>query len=148
MAFQLKQIIAWSSPIIPDGWAICNGQIVGSITTPDLRNKFLRCTNTVGELLTTGEALTHTHTFNSPATSSDGNHSHGAFTTNSSGGSSSANSANLGAPTTTRSTNTHSHTIFLSANSSTGAHQHTLGESGAETNLPRHIKLLFIMKVE
>lgn len=36
-------IIMWSGAIgsIPSGWALCNGQTVGSVVTPDLRDRFI-----------------------------------------------------------------------------------------------------------
>ena len=36
-------IMIWSgtSASIPDGWAICNGQVIGGYATPDLRNRFV-----------------------------------------------------------------------------------------------------------
>ncbi len=39
----VKSILLWSGDEenVPDGWAICNGQTVGAITTPDLRGKFI-----------------------------------------------------------------------------------------------------------
>lgn len=41
--FPTGGIIMWSGSIasIPTGWALCNGQTVGALTTPDLRNKFI-----------------------------------------------------------------------------------------------------------
>lgn len=42
-ALPTKAILAWSGSdaSVPTGWAICNGQTVGGITTPDLRNRFI-----------------------------------------------------------------------------------------------------------
>jgi len=36
-------IVMWKgdSDTIPTGWYICNGQVVGSVTTPDLRQRFI-----------------------------------------------------------------------------------------------------------
>ena len=67
-------VIMWSGSIatIPNGWALCNGQTIGGITTPDLRNKFIVCADAdVGGVAKstietsakqTGGAATHVHT--------------------------------------------------------------------------------------
>ncbi len=34
-------IVMWSGGTVPDGWALCNGQTVNGVTTPDLRNRFI-----------------------------------------------------------------------------------------------------------
>lgn len=36
-------IIAWESSIIPTGFAICNGQIIDGVATPDMRDYFIPC---------------------------------------------------------------------------------------------------------
>jgi len=43
LALPQKAIMAWSGTDgdVPSGWAICNGQTVGVITTPDLRDCFV-----------------------------------------------------------------------------------------------------------
>ena len=37
----LGQIMLWNSAVIPQGWSICNGQVVNSITTPNLTGRFI-----------------------------------------------------------------------------------------------------------
>jgi microcystin-dependent protein len=71
-------IIMWSGAIaaIPSGWALCNGQTVGSVVTPDLRDRFIvgaGSNYSVGATggansvtLTTDQIPSHTHTI-SPA---------------------------------------------------------------------------------
>jgi hypothetical protein len=71
-------IIMWSGPLgtIPTGWALCDGQNAGGVTTPDLRNKFiLPAGDRISDKLpgTTGGATT----FNG-MTSSAGEHTHTA----------------------------------------------------------------------
>lgn len=34
-------IAMWNGTQIPDGWALCNGQIVDDLQTPDLSGKFI-----------------------------------------------------------------------------------------------------------
>jgi len=43
LALPQKAIMAWSGTDgdVPSGWAICNGQTVGVVTTPDLRDCFV-----------------------------------------------------------------------------------------------------------
>lgn len=40
----LGAIILWSGATVPAGWALCNGQTVNGILTPDLRNRFVVAT--------------------------------------------------------------------------------------------------------
>lgn len=37
----LGGIIMWSGALVPNGWALCNGQTVNGRTTPDLRDRFI-----------------------------------------------------------------------------------------------------------
>lgn len=63
-------ILLWSgaTSAIPSGWALCNGQTVskldgsGSITTPDLTNKFVVCAGTSYAVNATGGAASNTPT--------------------------------------------------------------------------------------
>ena len=36
-------VIAWESATIPTGYALCNGQVVDEVSTPDLRDYFIPC---------------------------------------------------------------------------------------------------------
>lgn len=86
-------IIMWSGATVPTGWALCNGQVVtrtdggGTITTPDLRDRFIvgsGTTYTIGNTggantvsLTTGQLPSHTHSLNLSGTiGAAGAHSH------------------------------------------------------------------------
>lgn len=57
-------IIMWSqnAGAIPSGYALCNGQTIGGIVTPDLTGKFIRA-STVGDTGVTGgnNSVEHTH---------------------------------------------------------------------------------------
>ncbi|MAD25804.1 MAG: hypothetical protein CMO44_16715 [Verrucomicrobiales bacterium] len=80
-------IVMWSGSAssIPSGWALCNGQTVGSSTTPDLRGMFIvgsGGTYSTGDtggsesvVLTTSDLPSHTHTI-SAHTHNIGNHGH------------------------------------------------------------------------
>lgn len=64
----IKSIIMWRYNVIPDGWAVCNGQTVNGITTPNIVGKYVRgAKEGVLEPFTTGGSDTqtstpHTHT--------------------------------------------------------------------------------------
>ncbi len=40
-AVPIGTIVMWSGNTAPAGWALCNGQVINGITTPDLRNRFI-----------------------------------------------------------------------------------------------------------
>ena len=42
-------IIMWSGSTVPDGWALCNGDVVNNLQTPDLRGRFVLGRNTINE---------------------------------------------------------------------------------------------------
>lgn len=86
-------IIMWTGASVPTGWALCNGQVVtrtdgtGTITTPDLRDRFVvgsggtyAIGNTGGAntvTLTSGQLPSHTHSLNlSGSIGGAGGHSH------------------------------------------------------------------------
>lgn len=56
------QIVAWSGSVadVPDGWALCTGQIVNGATTPDLRGRFILGVDTEHSLLSSGGSATVT----------------------------------------------------------------------------------------
>ncbi|AUS03043.1 hypothetical protein NVP2275O_462 [Vibrio phage 2.275.O._10N.286.54.E11] len=54
-------IAAWWSSYVPAGWATCNGQTVNGIKTPDLRDRFVPC---VESLSTNGRNLGSSPTMN------------------------------------------------------------------------------------
>ncbi len=59
-----KLIFGWGHDpsTIPSGWALCNGQTVNGITTPDFRGKFIRgITATTDTIGAGGGSDTHTH---------------------------------------------------------------------------------------
>ncbi len=66
-------IIMWSGAVqsLPTGWKLCNGETHNSITTPDLRNRFI-----VGSNNTTG---TPTSTISGSAVSTGGSSNHDHF---------------------------------------------------------------------
>lgn len=51
-------IVMWSGEVVPNGWAICDGQN----GTPDLRGRFIIGANDTYKLETTGGSATHTIT--------------------------------------------------------------------------------------
>ncbi len=55
-------IVMWGGGTVPDGWAICNGETVNGITTPDLRNRFIVGAGDQYSIGNTGGEKTHTLT--------------------------------------------------------------------------------------
>lgn len=67
-------IMLWygATDTVPSGWAICNGQTVNGLTTPDLRDRFV-----VGAGSSFGWGGRGGATTDTAVTSTDGSHSHG-----------------------------------------------------------------------
>lgn len=153
-------VMLWSgsSASIPSGWALCNGATIGSLVTPDLRDKFLVGAGTTYIVGATGGSadsivVSHTHT---GTTAAAGTHSHtissvSAFndadsagapvdgitgTSIADGGRSLAASATLQATAILTTAPDHTHTITTG---STGA-------SGTNANLPPYYALCYIIK--
>ena len=120
-------IIMWNGTTIPTGWAFCNGQVVGTIITPDLTNKFIisrsasnvTTTSIQGSATTTGGSkdavvVAHTHTWNNWSNSDSGS---GYFAVGSQG------------------------------NEGSMPLMNPAGESGVNKNLPPYYALAFIMRI-
>lgn len=86
-------IILWSGDAVPDGWALCSGQTVSGVQTPDLRGRFVLgagespglTRRTVGQsggaesvVLGVSEVPAHVHRADPPGawTTGDGQHNH------------------------------------------------------------------------
>jgi len=139
MNFPIGTIILWSSSVIPDGWQICDG--TGG--TPNLINKFIMGCTDDGELLNTGGANSHSHTFSSNNTNSAGSHNHSIDITTPESTQIYMSELKLGGPAATIS---HNHRITATTNT-TGSHTHTNGTIGTADNLPPYIKLVYIMRI-
>jgi hypothetical protein len=139
MAYELGTIIAWENATIPEKWALCNGEN----GTPDLRDKFIRGASNDTECNTTDGELSHEHEYPSPSTSGDGEHSHGAHP--SVGSSGTSTKSPLGTNKYWSGNHTHSVSAGLGTESD---HTHTIQDTEPASNLPVHIVLKFIMKVE
>ena len=135
-------IILWSGSVatIPSGWYLCNGQTVGALTTPDLRDKFIVGAGSTYAVAATGGSanaivVSHTHT----ATVTDSGHNH-TFTSPTSyleaavGGSGN----NPLGPSTTGTTGTATTGITVGIS--------TTGSSATDANLPPYYALCYIMK--
>ena len=152
-------IIMWKGTSEPLGWAICDGSTRitldgGTITTPDLRERFI-----VGAGPGSGYAIAdnggtitndHTHNFDLPVytplpATADGAHSH-AGTTNGPSASDRTTAAGYNAPSSS-----HTHTFTTSID---GSHVHEIDVlptntdgASANENRPPYYALLFIMKL-
>ena len=78
----LGGIIMWSGSSAPTDWALCDGTTYGSVTTPDLRNKFIlsygtNSVNTTGgsPSITVQNLPAHSHNISS----TDGGHTHPVY---------------------------------------------------------------------
>jgi len=169
----LGGIIMWSGSTVPTGWALCNGQIVNSIQTPNLVDKFviggLSYSAGAWQTTVTGAntpqggnkdsvlvAHTHSDTFavsNTLAIATGGAHTH------------TVTMHNTGITSGARIQRINSHDINSAVasppSSSDGAHTHTLTGSvsfsgsiasagtgaGTNENLPPYFALAYIMRV-
>jgi len=157
-------ILMWYGTVanIPDGWALCNGQTVSGVVTPDLRNRFIigasldvggvantdiEGTNkrdggskdavivTHNHGATTGfQSNDHTHT---GTTASVGNHSHGYFRQNQTnflnrGSGSSPNIYHIFESSTTDPAGAHDHTFTTEGVSQSHNHSVTVQSSGED----------------
>lgn len=142
-------IIMWSGTEIPEGWALCNGQTVDGVTTPDLRNRFIvgsggdyNIGNEGGKVsvaLSVSEIPAHNHNV---SVNHGGAHSHSIYVHKDIGGSAAADV--LGASHTMPDFNVHTNP--------SGGHTHTVsqstvGSSMAHENRPPYYALAFIMKL-
>ena len=149
----LGGIIMWSGSIasIPTGWALCNGQTVGSYVTPDLRDKFI-----IGANADNGASPANTNVTAS-LTKSGGSKdtivvSHSHFIAN--GDNNSGNDAlgTLSAANTLSKEGGRgggSDLAYSAAGSAPAAFigkTNTVGSSGTNANLPPYYALAFIMR--
>ena len=144
-AFVTGMIMLWSGSTssVPTGWALCDG--TGG--TPDLRNRFVVGAGNTYNVDSTGgykDSIipSHNHT---GSTSTTGNHSHTLphYLVQAVGGTGDIDRDNeyqqwkALSGQSTRATGNHSHSFTTS----------TVGESGANKNLPPYYALAYIMKV-
>ena len=133
-------IIMWygTTVSIPTGWFLCNGQLAGSFTTPDLRDRFVVCAGLTYAVNASGGAanatlVSHTHTFTGTAL---GTHQH----TLGGAGNGLADGSNSAAWY-----NGSSNTSAVSAGTPAGTNS-TEGSSATNANLPPYYALCYIMK--
>lgn len=170
----LGGIIMWSGSTVPTGWALCNGQIVNSIQTPNLVDKFviggLAYSAGAWQTQVTGAnssqggnkdsvlvAHTHSDTFavsNTLSIANGGAHTH-TVTTHISGlttqtgrilrqNTIDTNSAQQSAPSS--SDGAHTHTLNGSVSFSGSIASAGTG-AGTNENLPPYFALAYIMRV-
>ena len=140
-------IIMWygSTASIPTGWFLCNGQLAGSFTTPDLRDRFVVGAGSTYAVNASGGSanailVSHTHTFTGAAL---GTHQHkpvnGAAMGLSPGGGGGAGGGDL------NSSSGNVDTSAVSAGTPAGTNS-TEGSSATNANLPPYYALCYIMK--
>ena len=148
---------------IPVGYALADGSTVNDpasplngATLPDLRAKFVRGANTLGDVGNTGGTTSHTHSVDPPSTDtiSNGAHSHGL--SGQTGGVIQFGSHNVdscGFLDDCTDTPTFQHTHVLSGSTaSNGAHTHDLDiaafDSASSENLPPYVDLVKIVRIK
>lgn len=86
-AFPIGGIIIWSGSLasIPTKWALCNGQVVNGITTPDLRDRFIIGAGSSYNVSSTGgskDAILVSHQHTGTTTVESQSHTHSGTTGN------------------------------------------------------------------
>jgi microcystin-dependent protein len=169
-AFPVGGIIMWggSYGTWPSGWRLCDGGThtrsdgLGSITVPDLRDRFIVAAGASRSHLTVGGSDTHNHTADA-----SGTHSHGGVT----GGTAltqaqmpahthdvnmpaNLNSTNIAPVGATNGTIAGSVAFTTTAAGSGQVHDHSIGADGSHThtvqsnlNVPAYYALAFICKI-
>ncbi len=165
-------IILWSGDEAPDDWALCNGQVVNGVQTPDLRGRFVLglgqgpglTERRIGDrggfeqhALVAAELPAHEHTFPATvayATSSGGAHQHSLWTeaTQRTGPPSIPREgerywdprllAHVPVGNTTRPGGLHSHVFDIP-----GTETSLQGEGAPHPNMPPFFALAYIMRV-
>lgn len=138
MDLPIGTIILWDSGQIPAGWIICNGDN----ETIETRGRFIRGAGADAEIGSTGGTLIHTHT--NSDTSTKASHNHGGSVSTSTGGAASVG-VTSGSGSSSASTN-HTHGVHVYVGDG-GNHSHTVPTTDAASNLPKHIRRVFIMRV-
>ena len=157
-------ILMWSGSIatVPTGWALCNGDTISGVVTPDLRNKFIvganadgsgvAKSNVSGSALQTGGSadsvvVSHNHGV------TDNGHTHFIANTENAGGTTTTNiSSSLilnranGAEYNLQGSSTAA-TVGPTSTSTTGISINSQGETGTGKNLPPFYALAYIIKV-
>ena len=135
-------IIMWygSTASIPTGWFLCNGQLAGSFTTPDLRDRFVVGAGSTYAVNASGGSanailVSHTHTFTGTALAT---HLHGSGVASGGGGGSFYTAT--GSPEVNQ-----INTSAVSAGTPAGTNS-TEGSSATNANLPPYYALCYIMK--
>ena len=119
---------------IPVGWNLCDG----TRSTPDLRDKFIKCANTVGEIGSTGGSNTHSH-------AASNSHNHTTSTTHTHTGSTAAYSTGdgsqpIGSAAVARA---HSHTVS-GVSDNTGLYGSITISSDSSNNEPAYRTVAYI----
>jgi len=131
-----KGIIAmWTDTVasIPRGWVVCDG----TNNTPDLRNKFIKCITTTGQIGDTGGSNTHTHSAVSHTHTASGTHTHSG----SSAQSGSTQAINGGSDGYAISTHTHT---LASVSNETATWGNTDIDCDTVSNQPAYLTVAYI----
>ena len=123
-------VIYWGSTTLPTNFNLCDG----GGGRPDLRNKYLKGADALGDSGATGGAFNHEHSIN---------HTHTGVSHTHSGDSNYAN-ADYDSGGSTTCTSAHSHVIYLNANTAEAGSAYTGNAGITETVEPAYKKVLAI----
>jgi hypothetical protein len=129
----------------PDGFNLCNGGSYNSVTTPDLRDKFIYGAEDESDVGLTGGAETHSH--GQPNTDADGEHAHGASGVTSGVSGTTVKLYQLGAGTRDSVAKSHSHS-WSNTCTADPDHSHTIPNTGSTSILPPFVKYYFLMRTQ
>jgi len=148
--FVTGMIMMFSGTTAPTGWALCNGQTVGSSTTPDLRDRFIVGAGSVYAVGDTGgspNAVLIAHTHSVTTTIYPNPHVH-PVTTNRSGSTASGSGDDGGADLGESTGNAWlSATTTIIPKGINAAGGNSPSQTGTNANLPPYYALAFIMKI-
>ncbi|MBN1137742.1 MAG: tail fiber protein [Anaerolineae bacterium] len=137
-------IILWSGAVddIPIGWALCDGETVDEIVTPDLRDKFVVGAGSTYEPDATGGAdsvdLSHSHDYGTLATDAESTHTHDYGTLATDAESAHTHTLSSG---NTGSGGSHSHDV-TGASSSESSHTHSFSDTSSAGSSHTHSRTL------
>lgn len=138
MEMPIGTIIAWNETIIPDGWAVCDG----NSGTPNLIDRFVLGAVDNADRRETGGTASHAHS--NPNTSTRDNHNHGGTKTlGVSGGGTQMATSGSGR---TDASPSHTHSGYITTGYG-GSHSHTTGNTNSVNAEPSHILRIFIKRI-
>jgi microcystin-dependent protein len=139
MELPIGSIILWKYASIPSGWQVCDG----TNGTPNCIDRFIWGCSSDALLKGTGGQSSHSHTVTGDVTGTSDAHGHTGISGTS--GTPSANDKHVSGSIGISLPN-HTHSISVTVVNEAG-HSHPHPGLNDASNLPVHVKLIFIMKI-